>query len=111
MRLWIPRLLLSSLCFTFWVCGYSQTEFDKTLKAAEQGFAEAQFNLGLIYYTGKGVPKDDIQAHMWLNLSTATGGGIGAKEAREAVAAQMKADQIVEVQKLAREWFEAHSPN
>jgi uncharacterized protein len=29
-------------------------------EVAEQGNAEAQFNLGLIYNNGEGVPRDDV---------------------------------------------------
>ena len=32
---------------------------------AEQGDAAAQFNLGLMYANGEGVPEDDIQAVFW----------------------------------------------
>jgi hypothetical protein len=34
-------------------------------KAAEQGNADAQFNLGLMYAAGSGVPADDQQASSW----------------------------------------------
>lgn len=34
-------------------------------KAADQGFAQAQFNLGLMYANGKGVTRDDTEAAMW----------------------------------------------
>ena len=34
-------------------------------KAAEQGDAEAQFNLGLMYADGEGVPKDYAEAVKW----------------------------------------------
>jgi len=34
-------------------------------KAADQGNAEAQFNLALMYEEGRGVTKDDEQAAMW----------------------------------------------
>ena len=30
--------------------------------AAEQGHAEAQFTLGVMYATGQGVPQDDVEA-------------------------------------------------
>lgn len=39
--------------------------YTEILKAAEQGNAEAQFNLGLIYYNGDGVPRDDPEAAKW----------------------------------------------
>lgn len=38
---------------------------------AEQGNAYAQYNLGVMYDTGKGVPPDSVQAHMWYNLAAA----------------------------------------
>ena len=34
------------------------------MKKAEQGDASAQFNLGVMYDDGQGVPQDYIQAHM-----------------------------------------------
>jgi len=34
-------------------------------KAAEQGHAEAQNNLGVCYYRGEGVPQDDKEAVYW----------------------------------------------
>ena len=34
-------------------------------KAAEQGHASAQSNLGAMYATGEGVPKDAVQAVAW----------------------------------------------
>jgi TPR repeat protein len=40
---------------------------------AEQGNAEAQYMLGLIYFNGRYVPKDDGVAAHWLQLSAAQG--------------------------------------
>jgi len=40
---------------------------------AEQGLADAQSNLGWMYEYGEGVPKDYVQAYMWLNLAAAQG--------------------------------------
>ena len=34
-------------------------------KAAEQGYAEAQFNLGVMYETGEGVAQDYAEALKW----------------------------------------------
>jgi TPR repeat protein len=34
-------------------------------KAADQGYVEAQYNLGIAYTIGKGVLKDDKQAVYW----------------------------------------------
>jgi hypothetical protein len=37
--------------------------------AAEQGDATAQYNLGLMYYEGQGVPQDNKEAVKWWRLS------------------------------------------
>ena len=37
--------------------------------AAEQGNATAQFNRGLKYASGKGVPQDDAEAVRWYRLA------------------------------------------
>ena len=47
---------------------------------AEKGNAIAQYNLGLAYSTGAAVPKDTIEAYVWLRLATengATGKALG----------------------------------
>ena len=35
-----------------------ETEFELNQKAAEQGIAEAQFNLGVFYQYGQGIPRE-----------------------------------------------------
>ncbi len=72
-------------------------------KVAEEGGAEAQFNLGLLYANGQGVPQDFVLAHKWLNLA-AMSGNRSAKDIRREVSMDMSAGEIAEAQKLAREW-------
>ena len=52
-------------------------DFDEAAKwlklAAEQGYALAQYQLGLIYRTGHGVAIDQVQSYVWLNLAAAAG--------------------------------------
>ena len=72
-------------------------------KAAEQGHASAQGNLGAMYSRGEGVPKDYVTAYMWRNLAAAQGDEI-AKQARDALETPMTPAQIAEAQKLSREW-------
>ena len=62
-----------------------------------------QLNLGLAYYTGRGVPIDFVLAHMWFNLSAAQGTENAAK-GRKLVEVQMSPEKISEAQKLTREW-------
>jgi len=47
-------------------------------EAAEQGFAEAQYNLGMMYYTGEGVPQDYAEAAKW--YLKAAGQGIASAQ-------------------------------
>jgi len=48
-------------------------EFEDTLKKAEQGFAKAQFNLGLMYSKGEGVPQNYKQAMHWYSKAAEQG--------------------------------------
>ena len=70
---------------------------------AEQGDANAQYNLGVFYDNGLGVPQDKVRAYMWFNLSAAQGRD-GAAAFRDLIARRMTPAQIAEAQKLAREW-------
>jgi TPR repeat protein len=79
-------------------------------KAADQGDASAQFNLGVSYEYGKGVPQDYVQAHKWANLAAArflasqTEFRANAVKLRDFIAEKMTPAQIAEAQKQAREW-------
>ena len=70
---------------------------------AERGDANAQYNLGVFYDNGLGVPQDRIRAYMWLDLA-AMQGRESAATFRDLVARVMTPGQIAEAQKLAREW-------
>ncbi len=78
-------------------------------RAAEQGDAKAQLQLGNMYHKGEGwgVPQDYIQAHMWFNLAAAN--RLADVEGRASLARYnveelMTPAQIAEAQRLAREW-------
>ena len=73
------------------------------LPLAEQGIAEAQYNLGLMYDQGKGVPQDYALAHMWWNIC-GSGGDEGCVNNRNFVEKKMSPSQIEEAQRLARNW-------
>jgi len=62
-------------------------------KAAEQGDADAQYNLGVIY--------------MWSSLAKTQGNEIVADNL-DIIKGGMTADQIAEAQRLATEWWEEH---
>ena len=48
-------------------------DFKETFQAAEQGFAAAQYNLGLMYANGQGVHQDDAQAVQWYRKAAEQG--------------------------------------
>jgi TPR repeat protein len=76
-------------------------------KAADQGDAGAQFNLGLMYAHGQGLTQDYAEAYMWLSLAASRASGDDQEkyaDARESVAKKMLPQQIVEAQRLTREW-------
>ena len=66
-------LAVSMLALTLiapWALGQDLTE---TRRLAEQGDADAQYNLGYRYVTGIGVPQDRAEAVRWLRLAADQG--------------------------------------
>ena len=66
-------LAVSLLALTLiapWALGQDLTE---TRRLAEQGDADAQFNLGVMYANGEGVLKDEAEAVRWYRLSADQG--------------------------------------
>jgi TPR repeat protein len=61
--------------------------------------------MGLCYAEGKGVPKDDVTAYMWLNLASAQGYPLAMPEKSD-LTKRMTREQIAEGQKMSREWLE-----
>ena len=72
-------------------------------RAAEQGNDLGQYNLGAAYVNGLGVPKDYVLGQMWFILAAAQGFE-AARSARDKLTRYMTPDQIIEAQRLAREW-------
>jgi hypothetical protein len=78
--------------------------------AADQGYAQAMYYLGIAYARGEGVRQNNVNAHMWLNLAATR---VPASERRnrglaitnrDLVANKMTAEEIMAAQTLAREW-------
>lgn len=78
-----------------------------TEKAAEQGDADAQNNLGMLYAQGQGVPKDYVRAYAWFNVSAAQE-DLTAQGNRNTAAEKMAPSKLEEAQKLSREYFEKY---
>ena len=79
-------------------------------RAAEQGDAQAQNNLGVVYSKGQSVLLDYIQAHKWYNLSAMHGDNVAFNN-RNNIAKRMTPAQIAEAQRLARDWWAKHGKN
>ncbi len=82
-------------------------DFEEALRwfrrAAEQGNGGAQNHLGLMYFEGDGIAKDEIEAYKWAYLS-AQQGVEQAILAVDFLEHQLKPDQIREAKRLAKEW-------
>lgn len=87
---------------------HQKNDVDSLRKAAEQGNANAQFNLGAAYYSGQGVRQDYAQAAVWyrkaaeqgnseaqyyLGVAYDNGQGVPQDDAQAAVWFGMAADQ------------------
>ena len=81
-------------------------------RAAEKGYAPAQGALGYMLAYGAGVDQNQVLAFMWLDLA-----GTGTPDdftrglyvqQRDELARRMTREQIVEAQRLTREWDAAH---
>lgn len=69
---------------------------------AEQGDADAQYNIGVMYANGQGVTQDNVYAHMWWNIA-ASQGDEDAKHNRDIIEKEMSLTQLETAQRLARE--------
>ncbi len=72
-------------------------------KAAEQGGASAQLNLGALYYNGQGVPQKLVLAYTMFNLSASQGNDKAVKN-RDQLRPKLSSRQVQEGQRLAAEW-------
>ncbi len=78
-RLILTAALLVGLTAPAWadfesgLAAYIRGDYETALREftalAEQGKAEAQFNLGVMYHIGEGVPRDYVQAMQWYRLA------------------------------------------
>ena len=70
--------------------------------AAEQGNALAQYNLGRLYYLGKGVPKNLVYAHLWAKQASSNGFEMAA-ELTDLLTELMTENQIEKAKRLEKE--------
>ncbi len=80
---------------------------DELVERAEEGDAQALFELGNRYADGDGVARDNVTAYMWFGLAAER---LTTEEGYEARRMQLRLDpdmfrhQITEAERLARIW-------
>ena len=75
--------------------------------SVEQGLADSQFNLGLIYANGNGTAQDLVVGYMWVSL-TASQGHEAATRRLPALASMIDASQTASAKEAAKTWGETH---
>jgi hypothetical protein len=71
--------------------------------------ADACFERGIMYSSGRDVAIDMIEAHKWFNIA-AMRGNRDATRLRREIAEQMSDAEIGAAQRTARDWLKANSP-
>ncbi len=77
--------------------------FEACSAAAEDGDSRAQYQLGIMYYKGTGIPQDFVLAYMWFKLA-ADQGNNRAQPIMRHLTTQMTNCQITEALYLANTW-------
>ena len=72
-------------------------------KSAEQGYVYAQSQLGFMYGNGAGIPRDYVQADLWLNLAAAAGDP-DAADYRSFMEQGMTPAELAEARRLFNAW-------
>ena len=76
-------------------------------KAAEQGNVSAQSKLGSLFWSGRGVSKDDTRAYFWTVLARANGDE-ASKTLAPFIANRLTAAQRSAIEQQADEWLQHH---
>lgn len=95
------------MCFVLAV--YAADDLESVKMAAGQGDANAQFDLGIMYSKGEGIPENDVKAYVWFSIAAAQNNQ-SARKMKEMIAKRMTRSQIARVQNLSREYWEAYGP-
>ena len=74
--------------------------------AARGGHTQAQHYLGLMYYKGLGVEKDNIEAYKWFDLAAASGDKVGVV-LKITLKEILTAEEVSEAESRKEEWLHA----
>lgn len=96
---------------------HSAAQLAAIRKAAEQGDAGAQYNLGVMYANGQGLRRNYIEAYFWDELAfvdaDSSFDGLDLKDIAKGqteAASHLTSDELSQVQARAQKWLESHHP-
>ena len=105
----ILSFLFSFSVFADWEAGVDalekgdyETAYIEFITFAERGNVDAQYNLGLMYSSGEGVPEDNMSAYMWYNIASSLGDEV-AEYNKGGVAEEMTSSQIAEAEERSQQ--------
>jgi len=93
-------IFLSFFCLVNLAWG--EMDVQETTRLAKSGDANAQYNLGIMYYNGEGTPKNFINSYVWLSVASAKGNE-KAKKYIEIISSEMTPQQVAQAQNEAAE--------
>jgi len=98
-------LLATFLSVSAGSCFDNVTDINDCRGIAEQGDARAQYNLGMVYGSGEGVPQGYVMANMYSNIDSVNGDKDSVRN-RDEGAKKTTSSQIERVENLVMEWME-----
>jgi uncharacterized protein len=84
-----------------------ETHMSEPTMMRGEGRADALCEMGVRYATGRGVDRDLVAAHKWLNIA-AIKGCDRAAELRADLVSTMSKSQLAEALRAARDWMTVH---
>jgi len=72
-------------------------------KAADQGEANAQYSLGVIYGMSKGVEQNYVTAYAWASIAATNGNNIAPEFKSQFLETKMTPAQITQAEELVKE--------
>ena len=89
---------------TAYTVGLYNSAARQWLSLAERGNRAAQYNIGRLFYYGRGVRRDRIEAYKWFFIAAKNGVRRG-DDAMRIAERRMTSREIAEARLRAREWY------
>jgi len=93
---------------TAYTVGLYNSAARQWLTLVERGNRAAQYNVGRLFYYGKGVRRDRIEAYKWFFIASKNGVRRG-DDAMRIAEQRMTSREIAEARVRAREWYRKNS--